>query len=190
MPASAEKLEGSARDLTIVRTFDAPRELVFSLWTTPEHTIRWMGPRDYPATHFEQDVRVGGKWRGCLTGGPESHAPGSELWQGGEYRDIVPPERLVFTFAWDDGPETVVTIILTETDDGGTRMVFHQTPFDTAGNRDGHGEGWNSSFDRLVDLITLPVIRTQFGGDAVGRASGTAADQQAAQQRQSKPDAP
>ena len=155
MAQQAKRLEGDARDLTIVRMFDAPRDLVFDLWTKPEHTIRWMGPRDYPATVFEQDVRVGGKWRGCLTGAPEAPTPGDKLWQGGEYLEIVPPEKLVFTFAWDGGPETVVTVILTAVGDQ-TRMVFHQTPFETAGNRDGHGGGWNSAFDRLVDFIALP----------------------------------
>lgn len=144
--------EGAAHDLTIVRTFDAPRELVFRLWTDPTHAVRWMGPRDYPAAVFEQDVRVGGKWRGCLRAGPEAQGPQGDLWQGGEFREIVPNEKLVFTFQWDGGPETVVTVILSDTDDGRTRMVFHQTPFDTAPTRDGHGLGWNSSFDRLAEL--------------------------------------
>lgn len=153
MNDTASEQHGVEHDLTIVREFNAPRELVFELWTHPEHAVQWMGPRDYPASKFEQDLRVGGKWRGCLKGGPDSHEPGGELWQGGEYREVQPPEKLVFTFQWDDGPETVVTVILSESGEGKTRMVFHQTPFEDAGNRDGHISGWNSSFDRLADAL-------------------------------------
>ena len=138
-------------ELIIERVFDAPRELVFKLWSEPQHTIRWMGPRDYPATSYEQDFRIGGEWRGCLTGGPESHEPGGQLWQGGKYLEIDPPGRIVFTFQWDDGPETTVTVNFTELD-GKTHMHFHQTPFEDVSNRDGHVEGWGSSFDRLAEL--------------------------------------
>ena len=147
--AMTETDDVATEDLTIVRTFDAPRALVFEMWTNPEYTLRWMGPRDYPATLFEQDVRVGGNWRGCLSAADD---PDRKLWQGGRYLEIVPPEKLVFTFAWADGPETVVTVLLTE-EAGRTRMVFHQTPFRTSSSRDGHGHGWNSAFDRMVDLL-------------------------------------
>lgn len=174
--------QSAAHDLTIVRLFDAPRELVFEMWTNPAYALRWMGPRDYPAVVFEQDVRVGGTWRGCLKGGPESHEPGAELWQGGTLLEIEPPEKLVFTFAWEGGPETVVTVVLTE-DGGRTRMVFHQTPFETVGNRDGHQGGWNSAFDRLVELFSHPMIAGQLGKGAVGGVSGAEADIRAAKHR-------
>jgi len=151
MSAQTEQ-EGDILDLKIVRHFNAPRELVFRMWSDPAHTIRWMGPKDCPAVVFEQDFRVGGKWRGCLQGGPDAYEPGIKLWQSGEYLEIVPPERIVFTFQWDDGPERLCTVELFE-DGTKTRMVFTQTDFDTASNRDGHIEGWNSSFDRLQDLV-------------------------------------
>lgn len=149
MATSADRRDVPTHDLTIVRLFDAPRELVFEMWTNAEHMLRWMGPRDHPAIRFEQDLRVGGKWRGCLASLAE---PGVELWQGGEMLEIEPPEKLVFTFAWDGGPETVVTVILNQEGDR-TRMVFHQTPFETSGNRDGHRGGWSSAFDRLDDAL-------------------------------------
>lgn len=173
-------------DLTIVRHFDAPRDLVFEFWTNPAHTINWMGPRGCPAVLFEQDVRVGGKWRGCLRASPGTEEPGEDLWQGGEYLEIDPPEKLVFTFAWDAGPERVVTVILTETGDGRTRMVFHQTGFNTESTRDGHGEGWNSAFDRLVDLIVEPIIQAQFGSGVGKRISGVEADIREAERRQNE----
>src|SRR5262245_12330941 len=66
-------------DLVITRTFDAPRRLVFALWTDPRHARAWWGPADYPATHVEIGRRPGDPWRCCL----RSTQDGRELWQGG-----------------------------------------------------------------------------------------------------------
>ncbi len=139
-------------ELVITRLFDAPRELVFAMWTDPRHALKWWGPREYPATHMEMDVRPGGRWRNCLTS-PET---GKELWQGGVFREVVPPERLVFTFAWEEagehGLETLVTITFTE-QGGKTRLTLRQAPFRSLEQRDGHGYGWNSTFDRLAEHL-------------------------------------
>ena len=82
--------------------------------------------------------------------------PAPTLWLGGVYREIVPPERLVFTFAWEEegerGLETLVEITLAERD-GKTHMTFRQTPFQSDSERDGHRGGWTSTFDRLDDLL-------------------------------------
>jgi uncharacterized protein YndB with AHSA1/START domain len=147
------------RELTITRVFDAPRRLVFKLWTDPKHLARWFGPRDYPATSVAMDVRPGGRWRHCL----RSPDTGNELWLGGVYREITPPERLVFSFAWEEegerGLETLVTVTFTE-QDGKTTMIFRQAPFQSDQERDGHSYGWNSTFDRLADhLAELPSDR-------------------------------
>lgn len=143
-------------ELTITRIFDAPRALVWKLWTDPAMALRWMEPRDFPAISYENDLRVGGHWRACLKASGSEHVPdGTEIWQGGVNREIVAQERFVFTFQWDEpgSPETLVTITLSDAPDGKTRMVFHQTPFKDAGNRDSHIEGWNSTFDRLAELL-------------------------------------
>ena len=58
--------DAAERVLVITRVFDAPRELVFKLWTDPAHARHWMGPRGFTATHFEQDPRPGGAWRACV----------------------------------------------------------------------------------------------------------------------------
>ena len=101
-------------ELLITRVFDAPRELVWDAWTDPRLARQWWGPRDYPAVHIEMDVRPGGCWRSRL----RSTATGQELWNGGVFREVAPPERLVFTFAWEEegerGLESVVTVILVE----------------------------------------------------------------------------
>jgi len=79
----------------------------------------------------------------------------------GVYREIVPPERLVFTHCWVDeqgapGPETLVTVTLAE-HDGRTEMRFHQALFASVDARDRHEQGWTNCFERLVELLTTPV---------------------------------
>jgi len=140
------------RALVIKRVFDAPRDLVFMVWTDPRHAMSWWGPRDYPATVMEMDARPGGRWRHCLT----SAEDGRDLWQGGVFREVVPPERLVFTFAWEEegerGHETLVTVLFA--DEGGkTRMTFRHEPFQSVEQRDGHSGGWTSTFDRLDEHL-------------------------------------
>jgi uncharacterized protein YndB with AHSA1/START domain len=140
------------RELVIERVFDARRALVFQAWTDPEHARQWFGPRWHPARELTMDVRPGGRWRACL----RSTETGADLWVGGVYREIVPPERLVFTFAWEEegerGLETVVTITLSERD-GKTHMIFRQAPFQSDSECDGHRGGWTSTWDRLDDLL-------------------------------------
>jgi uncharacterized protein YndB with AHSA1/START domain len=136
------------RELTITRLFKAPRALVFKAWTTPEHLAHWSGPHGFTTPHHSMDLRPGGAYRACL------RAPdGTEHWVQGVYREIVAPERLVFTHAWEDahgnpGHQTLVTI--TFADHGGqTMMTFHQAEFESVESRDGHSGGWTGSFERL-----------------------------------------
>ena len=140
------------RELVITRLFDAPRKLVFEAWTDPKHLAQWWGPRDYPAALVKLDVRPGGAWRHCL----RSTETGNDLWHRGVFREVVAPERLVFTFAWEEdgerGLETLVTVTFAD-EDGKTRMTLRQTPFQSDGERDGHQSGWNSTFDRLAEHL-------------------------------------
>lgn len=150
----AQTLPPGERDLVITRVFDAPRDLVWKAWTDPSRAIAWWGPRQYPATAMEMDVSVGGKWRMCLTGIEDGRA----LWQHGVFQEVDEPERLVFTFVWEDegerGVENLVTIDF-EDRGGKTLMTFRHAPFLSAGERDGHAGGWSSTFDRLVDYLTI-----------------------------------
>ena len=146
-------------ELSITRFFDAPRERVFDAFTKPNHASHWGGPRGFTATQVQQDARPGGRWRLCL------HQTGDwkgrtfpDLWQGGEFKEIVPPERLVYTFAWESESglptrETEITIRFTEVEANRTKMEFHQAFFDSVEQRDGHNEGWNSSFDKLNEYL-------------------------------------
>ncbi|EJL33268.1 hypothetical protein PMI01_02231 [Caulobacter sp. AP07] len=140
------------RVLTLTRLFAAPRAMVFNAFLDPVPMLRWLGPPHYPATFFETDPRVGGRWRACLTG--KEH--GDKVWQSGVYREISPPERLVYTFGWDqaDGTRTQDTVItVTFADhDGKTLMTFTQAAFATSDACENHRMGWNGSFDRLEAL--------------------------------------
>ncbi len=135
-------------ELLIRRIFDAPPEVLFALWSEPEHFRRWMGPETFTCPQVEIDFRVGGTYRAMITS-PEHQ----ENWFGGVYREIEPHRKLAFTFTWDnDGPstgvETLVTITFEEID-GKTLQTFHQSPFLDVERRDSHVGGWTSAFDCL-----------------------------------------
>ena len=99
---SATTTENAAFELKITRTFDAPRELVWKAWTDPEMSKRWMGPRGFQTTEFVMPMQAGSEWRRTM----EGQIPGTEhmacLRQYGKTLEIVPPEKLVFTFAWGE----------------------------------------------------------------------------------------
>lgn len=136
------------RVLVIIRVFEAPRALVWKAWTDPAHALKWMGPREHPAVSWKADARVGGAWRACLRS-PDGN---EELWQGGVFKEIKAPELMAYTFAWDGGMETLVTIRFEDLGEK-TRMHFRQTPFSSRESRDGHQGGWSSAFDRFDDLL-------------------------------------
>lgn len=148
----AEATKASERALTVTRVLNAPREMVFKAWTDPRQLMQWWGPAHHPATHIEMDVRSGGKWRNCL----RSAEDGSELWHHGTFREVVAPSLLVFTFQWEEdgerGLENLVTITLEDLG-GKTKLTLHQVPFQSDAERDGHGEGWASTFRRLAALV-------------------------------------
>lgn len=141
------------RVLTIPRLFDAPRDVVFAAFIDPKQSLQWLGPRGYTMTHMEGDLRVGGAWRGCM----RAKSDGRDLWHGGVYREIAPPERLAFTFAFElengaRDTETLVTITFEE-QGGKTLMRFSQGVFDTPQTCEGYRGGWESEFDQLAALI-------------------------------------
>lgn len=140
----------TAPKLEITRLFDAPPELVFKVWSSAEHVARWLGPKDFTCTACEIDFRPGGAWRACIRS-PE----GADYWFRVVYRQITAPNRIAFTFAWEepDALETQVTVTFA-TENGKTRMTFTQTPFRSAESRDSHAGGWSECFDRLGAYIS------------------------------------
>ena len=148
MTATTEAGRAADRELVVTRVLDAPRALVFEAWTDPARLVRWWGPKGFTTPACEMDVRPGGGFRMSMRS-PE----GTDHRLRGRYREIVPPERLVFTFAWEDergkpGHETVVTVTFAD-EDGRTRLTLHQAVFETAEARDSHHEGWSECLDRL-----------------------------------------
>jgi uncharacterized protein YndB with AHSA1/START domain len=141
------------RDLVITRIFDAPRGLVFKMWTEPEHLGVWWGPRGFTTISGRLDVRPGGAWSRSM------QAPsGSIIRKHGIYREIVVPERLVLTYITDDaagnpGPETLVKV--TFADIGGrTRLTLHQAIFESVAARDDHRRGWTGALERFAAYLS------------------------------------
>ena len=152
MDAKVRNNASAERELVIRRTFNAPRELVFRAWTEPQLLAQWSCPRGFSFTEQSGELRVGGSFAATMRS-PE----GTEHRLRGVYREIVPPERLVFTHWWVDergspGPETLVTVTLTE-HHGRTEMMFHQGIFASVAAREGHEQGWQSCFERLAELL-------------------------------------
>lgn len=136
--------------IDITRVFDAPRELVFKAWTDPVQFANWFGGElTIPMETVQMDVRPGGAWQATMLT-PE----GGELLFSGEFREINEPERLVMTLTDRTGPGVqVVTVVFTERDHQ-TEMVFRQVgplPKEIVAQTT---EGWNSFFDRMVELVT------------------------------------
>lgn len=151
MAASTSAAKTVERDLVITRVLDAPRDLAFGAWTEREHLVHWSAPRGFAITHCDGDARLGGAWRCCMRS-PE----GVDYWLGGVYREIVEPERVVFTHVWEDdgrpGHETLVTVTFVE-HEGKTKLAFHQAGFESIASRDSHQEGWTECLDRLADYL-------------------------------------
>lgn len=143
-------------ELVMTRTFDAPRDLVFEAHTSCEHLKHWWGPRKYEIASCDVDFRVGGKWR-IVHRGPD----GDEHGFRGEYREIVRPERIVWTFEYEAWPGSisVETMTLEEQDEKTTLTAT--SVYDTLEERDamvnsgaeaGAAESWDRLEEYLVEL--------------------------------------
>ena len=139
-------------DLRITRVCDAPRELVYAAWTEPEQIAAWMGPVGFTAHSVTGDPVPGGHFRSAI-----HNEQYGDVWSSGSYREVVAPERLVFTWGWEEpagtpGLQTLVTITFTERD-GKTEMTFLQQGLADAESRDGHEGGWTESFEKLAAYL-------------------------------------
>jgi uncharacterized protein YndB with AHSA1/START domain len=150
--AGAPEADTKDREITAVRIFNAPRELVFKLWTDPEHIVQWWGPAGFKNTIFEMDVRPGGRWRHIM------HGPdGVDYKNESIYREVVEPERLVYEHL--SGPAFVSTV--TFEDQGNKTKVSVQMLFETAELRRKTVEVFNAieglkqTLQRLADQLDL-----------------------------------
>lgn len=147
----ASPTPGTEITLNLRRIFKAPREKVFRAWTDPEELKKWWGPEGYATPSAEVDLRVGGKYRLGMRKLPD----GEIFYLSGIYREVRPPERLVYTWRWQGQPEhgeTLVTVEFREVGDS-TEVVLTHERFPTEKARDDHNRGWSGCLDRLAKLL-------------------------------------
>jgi uncharacterized protein YndB with AHSA1/START domain len=152
MPASPSPRAEIKPSLTLKRRLHAPPAKVYAAWTEPEKLAHWFGPaQTVPGSvHAEMDVRVGGRFRVSFK---TENGEYNEV--GGVYREVMPNEKLVFSWAWHTTPEreSLVTI-LTKSDGEGTMLTLtHEQFFDEAA-RDGHQRGWSGTLDKLANYLS------------------------------------
>ena len=151
--------------MVITRIFDAPRALVWEAWTNPKYVMQWWGPKGFTAPVCKIDFRVGGKFLCCM------RAPdGQEGWNGGEYHEIVPHEKIVYSLYFADANGNKVdpaqygmeheaiedardVVIFEDYGNGQTKltMIGNETMEDAKSS--GQFEGWNEVFDKVAAVI-------------------------------------
>jgi uncharacterized protein YndB with AHSA1/START domain len=148
-------------ELLIEREFDAPPALVFRLWESRDHMLRWWGPEEFTTIELDWELAPGRAWRGAMT----SRQYGLSKF-GGVIREVEKNRRIVFTFQWDEDSgrdlDTVVTVTFADKD-GKTIQTFHQTPFSTVAIRDSHIGGWNSLFNKQQLYVENIAVAEQEG---------------------------
>jgi len=164
--APASRLDGSARNAgnfkgmtappgevtrEMKRVLPAARSVVFGAFSAADELATWWGPEGFSARSLEFNPRVGDSYR------IEMQPPeGDPFYLTGEFREVEPPDRLAYTFVWEDpDPDDVETLVELSFRDLGeaTEVVFAQDPFKTEARRELHWNGWTDSFDKLEQFI-------------------------------------
>jgi uncharacterized protein YndB with AHSA1/START domain len=151
--------------MVVTRVFDAPRELVWKAWTEPKYVMQWWGPKGFTAPVCKMDFRVGGKFLYCM------RAPdGQEYWNGGEYHEIVPHEKIVSSMYFSDSKgnrvepeqygieheaiENVHDVILFEDiGNGQTKLTFIGNETMQNAMKSGQLEGTKQILDKLAAVV-------------------------------------
>jgi uncharacterized protein YndB with AHSA1/START domain len=134
--------------LTLKRRLNAPPAKVFAAFTDPQTIARWFGPPGVTKVEAETDLRIGGRYR--IVG----HMANDTHEVGGVYREIVPNERLVYTWAWKSTPERESLVTITFKPDGaGTLLTLMHEQFFDDDARDRHNQGWAGALDKLEKLF-------------------------------------
>jgi len=149
--ADAQDGNGSS-EIVINWTFEAPREEVWREWTEADRFADWYGgPADVPLDTVVMDVRPGGRWSLIM------HAERGTIYWDGEYLEVDEPERLVFTVTDepDEDQYAVCTVVLTDTGDGRTDMLFSQIGPLPPEQLEPAKKGWSSFFERIVERLAV-----------------------------------
>ena len=137
--------------LKIRRTFQAPRERVFRAWTDAAELARWFAPSaEYTTVVPELDLKVGGKYKLEM-----QHKGGNINKVGGTYREIVPPEKIVFTWRWENDPSAHESLVTIEFLDLGpaTEVLLTHAQLPNVDQRDKHSQGWDGCLTRLEQYV-------------------------------------
>jgi uncharacterized protein YndB with AHSA1/START domain len=151
--------------MVITRVFDAPRALVWEAWTNPKYVMQWWGPKGFTSPFCKMDFRVGGKFLCCM-----KTPDGQEFWNGGEYHEIVPHEKIVYSMYFSDAKGNKVEPehygIEHEAIDGAHDVVTFedfgngQTKLTLIGNESmesaktsGQVEGWIQTLDKVAAVV-------------------------------------
>ncbi len=147
---SASPALSTRPSLTIKRRIKAPAAKIFAAWTQPQALAQWFGPEQISTSRAEIDAHVGGRFRIVM-----NDADGERHEVSGVYREVVPNEKLVFTWAWVTMPEreSLVTVQLKPDGDATMLTLTHEQLFDAA-TRDSHRHGWTGALDKLERLFT------------------------------------
>ena len=144
-------VDGSSLTLHLERVLHAPRERVFAACVEPDQLGKWWGPTGFTAPSVELDVRDGGQYR--ITMQPPE---GDAFHLRGQYSEVDPARRLVYTFEWEepdpDDRATLVTLSFFDHSDG-TRLVVEQESFATQARYELHDAGWSETLDRLTEYL-------------------------------------
>jgi uncharacterized protein YndB with AHSA1/START domain len=135
--------------ILITRQFDAPKHLVYQAWTTPELVRRWWHAGRGEMTVADIDLRVGGAWRWVMIA-----TGGFEVGFHGEFREIVPSERLVFTEVYEGGPDAAAVNTLTLTEEDGRTTLSILVQHSSQEFRDMHiNSGMEAGLQTALDLL-------------------------------------
>ena len=150
------------RQIIIIRQFDAPARVLFLAHSKPEHVMQWFGPVGWPLTTCDMDFRVGGRYHFAMTGPDDESGPPF----GGEYLEIEPERRIVYTNGFEAPGSPRFEVAITFEEAGGKTTLTMVTTFESKAVRDqyvemGFKEGVNSGLDQLADLATA--LKVQVG---------------------------
>jgi uncharacterized protein YndB with AHSA1/START domain len=140
----------TTRALEVRRTFQASRQRVFDAWTRAEEVKKWAAPGPLTVPLAEIELRVGGRYRYQMVG-PD----GSEHRVAGVYREVDPPRKLVYTWAWENVPDGEETTVTVEFHDLGTttEVVLRHEGFSSEQKRLSHEHGWSGCLQKLDELF-------------------------------------
>lgn len=157
------------KEFVITRVFDAPRELVFKAWTEPERIAKWFGPKGVTVKSAKMDLRPGGSLHSCMAT-PDGH----EMWGKWAFREIVPPEKLVYinSFSDENGglarhpmsptwPLEMLTTVILKDKAGKTELTLTWIPINSSNDEvntfvagmSGMTGGWTGTFDQLAEYL-------------------------------------